>query len=132
MPRERGGSRRFLLLDIVLLGAVLAVWAACSGGGLTASDWSGFLLALTPLALAALAQSVPALAGGQGLAAGATALLVDVLLGSALIATTGDALLWIAIGLALAAAIGIANGVLIGCLRVPSTGRRAPAARGCR
>jgi ribose transport system permease protein len=115
------GNGRFLLAGAVLLAALLLAWAGLSPGGLTASDWSGLLLALTPLALAAVAQSAPMLAGGQGLAAGATALLVDVLLGSAPIASTGDALLWTLLGLMLGGAIGVANGALIGWLRLPST-----------
>jgi ribose transport system permease protein len=113
-------NRPFLLAEAVLLAALLLAWAGLSHG-LTVADASGFLLALTPLALAAMAQSVPVLGGGQGLAAGATALLVDILLGSAPIAGPGDALLWIALGLLIGGAIGIANGALIGWLRLPST-----------
>jgi ribose transport system permease protein len=115
------GNRRFLLIEAGLLAALLVAWVSLARGGLTASDWSGFVLAFTPLALAALAQSLPVMAGGQGLAAGATALLVDILLGSAPITSTGDALLWILLGLVLGGAIGVANGILIGWLRLPST-----------
>ncbi len=116
----RGGNGRFLLVEAGVLAALLTAWAGLSRG-LAAADWAGLLLALTPLALAAMAQSVPVLAGGQGLAAGATALLVDILLGSAPIAGPGDALLWILLGLLLGGAIGVANGALIGWLRLPST-----------
>jgi len=115
-----GGNRRILLAEAVLLAALLVAWESLSHG-LTVADASGLLLALTPLALAAMAQSVPVLAGGQGLAAGATALLVDILLGMAPIAAPGDALLWIALGLVIGGAIGLANGALIGFLRLPST-----------
>jgi ribose transport system permease protein len=116
----RNGNGRFLLVEAGLLAALLIAWASLSRG-LTVSDASGFLLALTPLALAALAQGFPVLSGGQGLAAGSTALLVDVLLGSAPIASTGEALLWILLGLTIGGAIGVANGALIGWLRLPST-----------
>jgi ribose transport system permease protein len=118
--RAHSGNGRFLLAEAVVLALLLVAWAGLSRG-LTVADWSGLLLALTPLALAAMAQSVPVLAGGQGLAAGATALLVDILLGSAPIAGPGDALLWILLGLLLGGAIGVANGALIGWLRLPST-----------
>ena len=116
----RAGNRRFLLAETGLLAALLLAWASLSHG-LTIADASGFILALTPLALAAMAQSLPVLAGGQGLAAGATALLVDILLGSAPISGPGDALLWIALGLLIGGAIGVVNGALIGFLRLPST-----------
>jgi ribose transport system permease protein len=114
------GNRHFLLAEAVLLAALLVAWASLTHG-LTVADASGFILALTPLGLAAMAQSVPVLAGGQGLAAGATALLVDILLGSAPISDSGDALLWIALGLLIGGAIGVANGALIGFMRLPST-----------
>ena len=116
----RSDNRRFLLAEAVLLAGLLVAWAGLSDG-LSVADAAGFILALTPLALAAMAQSVPVLAGGQGLAAGATALLVDILLGSAPIAGPGDALLWIFLGLLIGGAIGVANGALIGWLRLPST-----------
>ena len=116
----RTGNRGFLLAEVVLLAGLLVAWTGLSHG-LSIADVSGFLLALTPLALAAMVQSVPVLAGGQGLAAGATALLVDVLLGSAPITGPGDALLWIVLGLLIGGAIGVANGALIGWLRLPST-----------
>jgi ribose transport system permease protein len=115
------GNGRFLLAEVAVLAALLVAWAGLSHG-LTVGDWSGFLLALTPLALAAMAQSLPVMAGGQGLAAGATALLVDILLGGASITGPFDALLWVALGLLIGGAIGVANGALIGWLRLPSTG----------
>jgi ribose transport system permease protein len=115
------GQRRFLVIESVILAALLAAWECFSHGRLTAEDWSGFLLAATPLAIAAMVQTVPILAGGQGLAAGATALLVDVVVGIAPIDGPGSALLWIAIGILIGAAVGLANGLLIGYLRVPST-----------
>jgi ribose/xylose/arabinose/galactoside ABC-type transport system permease subunit len=103
-----------------VLAALLFAWASLSRG-LTVVDVSSLILASTPLALAAIAQSVPALGGGQGLAAGATAVLVDILLGSAPIAGPGDALRWIGFGLLIGGAIGVANGAVIGFLRLPST-----------
>jgi len=114
------GNRGFLLAEAGVLAALLIAWTALSRG-LTVPDWSGLLLAMAPLALAAMTQTLPVLAGGQGLAAGALVLLIDVLLGAAPIATPGDALLWIALGLLIGAAIGFGNGLLIGFLRLPST-----------
>ena len=114
------GNGRFLLAEAGLLAGLLILWSTLSHG-LGAADWSGLLLAMAPLALAAMAQAVPVLSGGQGLAAGASVFLIDILLGAAPIATPGDALLWIGVGLLLGVAIGFVNGVLIGFLRLPST-----------
>ncbi|HVT51648.1 MAG TPA: hypothetical protein VHE77_08775 [Dongiaceae bacterium] len=121
MPPRRSG-RLFLLVEGGVLAALLIAWALFSHGNLTAEDWSGFLLAMTPLAIAAMVQTVPILAGGQGLAAGATTLLVNVVVGTAPIDGPAGAVLWIAVGLAIGAAVGWFNGFLIGTLRVPSTG----------
>src|SRR6185295_6789850 len=68
----RGGNFAFLVSEAVVLAALLVSWQLLSGGALTESDWTGFLMALTPLALSAMAQTIPILAGGQGLAVGAT------------------------------------------------------------
>jgi ribose transport system permease protein len=119
---HRSGAARFLIAVGGVLAALLVAWALLSQGNLTVADWSGFVLAMTPLAIAAMVQTVPILAGGQGLAAGATTLLVDVVVGTAPIEGTASAVLWIAVGLATGGAIGLANGFLIGRLRVPSTG----------
>ncbi|MES1150722.1 MAG: hypothetical protein ABUL54_02415, partial [Dongia sp.] len=120
MPRS--GAVRFLIAEGGVLAALLIAWALLSHGRLTAADWSGFLLAMTPLAIAAMVQTVPILAGGQGLAAGATTLLVNVVVGTAPIDGTPSAISWIAIGLAIGGGVGLVNGLLIGRLRVPSTG----------
>lgn len=120
MPRS--GAVRFLIAEGGVLAALLIAWVLLSHGRLTAADWSGFLLAMTPLAIAAMVQTVPILAGGQGLAAGATTLLVNVVVGTAPIDGTPSAISWIAIGLAIGGGVGLVNGLLIGRLRVPSTG----------
>lgn len=120
--RRPASGRAFLLAESGVLAALLLAWALFSHGRLTTEDWAGFLLAATPLAIAAMVQTVPILAGGQGLAAGATALLVDAVISAAPIDGLSSALLWIATGLVLGGGIGLANGLLIGVLRVPSTG----------
>ncbi|HVZ01122.1 MAG TPA: hypothetical protein VHA35_16570 [Dongiaceae bacterium] len=119
--RRSASGKGLLLAESGVLAALLLAWALLAHGRLTAADWAGFLLAATPLAIAAMVQTVPILAGGQGLAAGATALLVDAVLAVAPIDGPGSALLWIAIGLAIGGAVGLGNGLLIGYLRVPST-----------
>lgn len=119
--RHTASSRLFLLGESGVLAGLLLAWALLSHDRLTAADWAGFVLAATPLAIAAMVQTVPILAGGQGLAAGATALLVDSVVSGAPIDGIGSALSWIAIGLAIGGLVGLCNGLLIGFLRVPST-----------
>jgi ribose transport system permease protein len=114
-------SARFLLAEGGVLAVLLLAWSDSAHGTLNAADWSGFLMAVLPLAVAAMVQTVPILAGGQGLAAGATAFLVDAVMAGAPIDGPASAALWIAIGLAIGGAVGLGNGLLIGYLRVPST-----------
>jgi len=120
--RQTPWGRLFLLVESAALAVLLVAWALLSHDGLTAVDWAGFLLAATPLAIAAMVQTVPILTGGQGLAAGSTALLVDAVMATAPIDGPASAVTWIGVGLAAGAAVGLVNGILIGYLRVPSTG----------
>jgi len=84
-------------------------------------SWSVWLAGAIPLVIAAIAQAQIVLAGGQGLSAGAIALLVTALVSAHMEASTASMAGWSVIGLALGGAIGLANGVLIGYLRLPST-----------
>jgi ribose/xylose/arabinose/galactoside ABC-type transport system permease subunit len=84
-------------------------------------SWSTWFAGAIPLVIAAIAQAQIALAGGQGLSAGAVALLVTALVSAHMQGSAASMAGWSAIGLALGGAIGLANGVLIGCLRLPST-----------
>jgi len=82
-------------------------------------SWSVWLAGAIPLVIAAIAQAQIVLAGGQGLSAGAIALLVTALVSAHMEASTASMAGWSVIGLALGGAIGLANGVLIGYLRLP-------------
>ena len=84
-------------------------------------SWSAWFAGAIPLVIAAIAQAQIVLAGGQGLSAGAVALLVTALVSAHMEGGAASMAGWSAIGLALGGAIGLANGVLIGCLRLPST-----------
>ena len=85
------------------------------------ADYAFLIVATLPLAFSAMTQTLPILAGGQGLAAGATAYLVSIIVASAPITDTASVLAWIGLGLLLGIGIGAFNGALIGYLRVPST-----------
>jgi ribose transport system permease protein len=84
-------------------------------------SWSVWLAGAIPLVIAAIAQAQIVLAGGQGLSAGATALLVAAVLGAHMGDSSASMASWSLAGLLLGGAIGTANGLLIGYLRLPST-----------
>jgi ribose transport system permease protein len=117
-PRRE--DRFILLVEALLLLGLLLAWHAASRRPLGAADIAIWLMAATPLALSAMTQTLPVLAGGHGLAAGSTALLVNAVVAIAPIASGTDALLWIVVGLALGAAVGAVNGTLIGQARLPT------------
>lgn len=117
----RREDRRILAVEALLLLGLLTAWVAVSHTALGQVDIAIWLMAATPLALSAMTQTLPVLAGGQGLAAGSTALLVNVMVATAPIAKGADATLWIALGVAAGGAIGAINGILIGAARLPST-----------
>ncbi|WP_172351885.1 ABC transporter permease [Mesorhizobium sp. NZP2298] len=108
-------------LELLLLGALLLLWRQLSPGGLSANDWQGFILAATPLAVAAMAQTLPIIAGGQGLSAGATMVLVTALVATTPMSSQADAVLAVGFGVAIGAGIGCLNGVLIGYFGLRST-----------
>ena len=117
----RREDRRILAAEAMLLAGLLLGWIAVSHTALGSMDIAIWLMAATPLALSAMTQTMPVLAGGQGLAAGSTALLVNAMVATAPIANGTDALLWILLGIAAGGAIGAVNGILIGAVRLPST-----------
>jgi len=71
--------------------------------------------------IAAIAQTQAILAGGQGLAAGATALFVNALIATQMQGGAGSMILWTLAGPLIGAAIGAVNGLLIGRCRLSST-----------
>jgi ribose transport system permease protein len=108
-------------LRLACLAGLLLLWWLLSPLGLSASDWQILLLAATPLAIAAMAQTLPIVAGGQGLSAGATLVLVSSVVSTMPIATPAGALWVIAMGLLVGTAVGVVNGVLIGIGGLRST-----------
>ena len=109
----QGTQRRILVFEALLAASLLLCWRLASSAGLSANDWQGFLLALTPLAIASMAQTFPIIAGGQGLSAGATLFLVTGVVATWPIIGEFDALIAILLGLALGSLIGALNGLLI-------------------
>lgn len=109
-PANFAGLALLLLLGLPLLGH----WPDLG-------SWSAWLAGAIPLVIAAIAQAQVVLAGGQGLSAGATALLVTALLSTHMGSSAASMAAWSAAGLLLGAAIGGMNGLLIGFLRLPST-----------
>ncbi|WP_191909174.1 ABC transporter permease subunit [Hypericibacter adhaerens] len=101
--------------------AVLSPRLVASGGEFTLDDWAQWMMACLPLMIAAIAQSQVVLSGGQGLAAGSTALFVNALLVRQMDGETGSILFWALAGPLLGGAIGLCNGYLIGFRRLPST-----------
>jgi ribose transport system permease protein len=120
-PGPRRQDRRLLAIELLLLAALLIGWIAVSHAAIDSMDIAIWLMAATPLALSAMTQTLPVLAGGHGLAAGSTALLVNAMVATAPSANGADALLWSVLGIAAGGAIGAVNGILIGAARLPST-----------
>jgi ABC-type xylose transport system permease subunit len=108
-----------------LLGAFLAVllmaWALMTPGGFGAAQAAGWFTTATPLALAAMAQTPVLLAGGQGLAAGGTAILASVITAGFAGVQLESALVAGAPAIGVSALIGATNGWLIGRLGLRST-----------
>ena len=105
----------------VLLALLLLAWFALPGRRPDMGDWSAWAAAAAPLVIAAIAQSQIVLAGGQGLAAGSTALLVNALVTTHMAGDFGSMIAWSVAGILLGGAIGAVNGLLVGFLRLPST-----------
>jgi ribose transport system permease protein len=72
------------------------------------------------LALAAIGETLVVLSGGFDLSVGAIMGLVNVILATKLTGAAGNDLLWIVLTVALAAAAGFANGVLVAYVRLQS------------
>lgn len=107
-------SRRSITIELVLLMLLLGAWWGSAPMGLGANDWNGLLVAVAPLAIAAMAQTLPIVAGGQGLSAGANLVFVSAFVAPMPMASQADAMTAVAIGVLMGLAIGLLNGVLIG------------------
>ncbi|MBM7045572.1 ABC transporter permease subunit [Rhizobium lusitanum] len=115
------GSVTILRFECLVLTILILVWWLLSPEGITSSDWQGLLLAATPLAIAAMAQTLPIVAGGQGLSAGATLVLVAAVIPSIPMSSPADTIIVIGMGLLIGLAVGGLNGVLIGYAGLRST-----------
>jgi len=104
-----------------LLSALLLLWWTSSPGGLSTFDLQMFVLATAPLAIAAMAQTLPIVAGGQGLSAGATLVLASSVVARLPTSTPLEAGFAVASGLLVGAGVGLTNGILIGILGLRST-----------
>jgi ribose transport system permease protein len=114
-------QRRILILEAFLAASLVLCWRLVSPFGLSAIDWQSFLLATTPLAIAAMAQTFPLIAGGQGLSAGSNLVLVAAIVATWPTASQGDAAVAILVGIAVGLSVGIANGLLVGFFGMRST-----------
>src|SRR5262245_53136674 len=77
----------------LLLALLLLFWLMLPGRRPDLGDWSAWAAAAAPLVIAAIAQTQIVLTGGQGLAAGSTALLVNALVSSRMTGDPGSMLL---------------------------------------
>jgi ribose transport system permease protein len=114
-------QRRILILEAFLAASLVLCWRLVSPFGLSAIDRQSFLLATTPLAIAAMAQTFPLIAGGQGLSAGSNLVLVAAIVATWPTASQGDAAVAILVGIAVGLSVGIANGLLVGFFGMRST-----------
>jgi ribose transport system permease protein len=114
-------QRRILILEAFLAVSLVLCWRLVSPFGLSAIDWQSFLLATTPLAIAAMAQTFPLIAGGHGLSAGSNLVLVAAIVATWPMASQGDAAVAILVGTAVGLSVGIANGLLVGFFGMRST-----------
>lgn len=108
-------------LAAATLGVLLAIKVATAGSAFDPYDWTIWATAAVPLVIAAIAQSQVILAGGQGLAAGSTVFLVNVVAATWMRDTFSSIVAWCAIGLLIGGGIGAFNGYLIGRRRLPSS-----------
>ncbi len=104
-----------------VLAALLAAWAALSPAGLDSADWQGFLAASLPIAITAMAQTLPIIAGGQGLSAGGTVIAAAAVAAQMPLSATWGAWPGVAAGLGVGLLIGGCNGALTGFGRMRST-----------
>jgi ribose transport system permease protein len=116
---ERSGRRVPLLGAALVL--LLLLWTLMTPAGFGAAQVGGWLAAVTPLALTAMAQTPVLLAGGQGLAAGGIAILASVVTARFAGTALDSALLAAAAAIAVGALAGAANGWLIARVGLRST-----------
>ncbi|HZF32206.1 MAG TPA: hypothetical protein VE914_00215 [Candidatus Angelobacter sp.] len=103
------------------MASLLLLWGLSARDGFSYSQWNGWFAAVTPLALAALAQTPILLAGGQGLAAGGLAVLCSAVAVQFSGPHLYSAFLASGCAIAVGAAAGALNGLLIGRLALRST-----------
>lgn len=118
LPARNGHDLRFLSSALIVL---LLSWGFSTRDGFSYSQWSGWFATLTPLALAALAQTPILLAGGQGLAAGGLAVLCSAVAAQFAGAQLQSALLAGGCAIAVGAGAGALNGWMISRLAMRST-----------
>jgi ribose transport system permease protein len=114
-------QRRILGFEACVAAALLILWRLALPAGFSAIDVQVFILTITPLAIASMAQTFPIVAGGQGLSAGATLFLVTSVVATRPMTLWYDAVIAIAAGLGVGATIGAVNGCLVGFLGLRST-----------
>jgi ribose transport system permease protein len=120
-PEQRRWCDLRNFLAVPLFSALCVVWVIAPGRGIDLANLDIWLAAVLPLVIAAIGQSQIVLVGGQGLAAGSTALLVNAIVSTQMSASAGSLIGWPLAGVFLSAAIGGCNGLLVGFLRLPST-----------
>ncbi len=120
-PKRRSWYDPRNFAGVPLLAIFVAVCLSAPGRGLNVEGVSVLLLAVTPLVIAAIGQTQIVMAGGQGLAAGSTAFLVNALVITQAGQTIGSVAIWSLLGILIGVAIGVGNGILVGFLRLPST-----------
>ncbi len=121
LPKRRSWHDPRNFAGVPLLVVLAAICQLSPGRGLDVGGISILLTSATPLVIAAIGQTQIVLAGGQGLAAGSTALLVNALVITHVSQNTSSIILWSFLGILIGGAIGAANGLLVGFLRLPST-----------
>jgi ribose transport system permease protein len=120
-PEQRRWRDLRNFLAVPLFAALCVVWVIAPGRGIDIANVDIWLIAVLPLVIAAIGQTQIVLAGGQGLAAGSTALLVNAIISTEMSVSAGSLIGWPLAGVLMSAAIGGFNGLLIGFLRLPST-----------
>lgn len=108
-------------IPLAILAAVILLWHAASRNSPDVADWRFWIDATAPLALAAMAQTLVLVSGGQALAAGSIAIFVNALVAVFAGEGTGSLVVWLIAAPMAGGLIGLANGLLIGYARLPST-----------
>lgn len=119
-PRLNLSRHRGLLIAVGVFVIITLLLNALSAGGLSYFSVSFLSAGGTPLALAAIGETIVILSGGFDLSAGAVVSLVNVLLASHMQAGLGSQLGWSVVALLAGAVVGGVNGFFIGLLRLPA------------